>query len=449
MTSTHLDPVPNHAVVLASANSIPDPIASASLDDSESADSSFSDAYKEQDHGKQKNYVEDVNQSVEDDYAMTFESDGEENSDSQDISQANIEQETASLPAPLPAPVPASELTSTIISNDHSTIPGTLYSGQDTQPTHLNPPPSLPTIADGAATNLSDSLPAQSPPDTLMSQNPTYEDVASGGIDIQQLLDNITANAEKNEASSTVASPSSANTPKPSLPKGSSALPAHASLPPRPQLPQKPPKRSNYPHPDDAQKYFIGGQSFPQIPNSYRPPGVTTSLIAAGAPGTSTDPRTGLPPPPSASFRPPSLSTVSPISPVPNAQVSRLSTRDQPTKSIERVERSDEVDDADRPWLPAVQKIYDEFLAEERINVTEGLWDRFPVGSRLFIGSQILVRLSGEFSDTYKQAIFQRRKLLNATSSMFSTSMESLLKYQLNKHTDSFNFMTVLLVTGL
>ncbi|KAJ5735210.1 uncharacterized protein N7483_000335 [Penicillium malachiteum] len=38
--------------------------------------------------------------------------------------------------------------------------------------------------------------------------------------------------------------------------------------------------------------------------------------------------------------------------------------------------------DDDAPWGPEVQKKYDEFLHDERVYVTEGLWDRFPVGSR-------------------------------------------------------------------
>ncbi|CAG8024009.1 unnamed protein product [Penicillium nalgiovense] len=39
----------------------------------------------------------------------------------------------------------------------------------------------------------------------------------------------------------------------------------------------------------------------------------------------------------------------------------------------------------DSPWVPEVQKKYDQFLHDERINVTEGLWDLFPMQSRLFI----------------------------------------------------------------
>ena len=43
--------------------------------------------------------------------------------------------------------------------------------------------------------------------------------------------------------------------------------------------------------------------------------------------------------------------------------------------------------DADRPWSPQTQSNYDRFLEDERRYVTEGIWDRFPLGSRLFVGN--------------------------------------------------------------
>ncbi|KAK5092542.1 nuclear polyadenylated RNA-binding protein 3 [Exophiala xenobiotica] len=41
----------------------------------------------------------------------------------------------------------------------------------------------------------------------------------------------------------------------------------------------------------------------------------------------------------------------------------------------------------DRPWSPHTQAVYDGFLESERRYVTEGIWDRFPLGSRLFVGN--------------------------------------------------------------
>ncbi|CAG8242873.1 unnamed protein product [Penicillium nalgiovense] len=54
---------------------------------------------------------------------------------------------------------------------------------------------------------------------------------------------------------------------------------------------------------------------------------------------------------------------------------------------VEKQGRSTKPGDDDSPWGPEVQKKYDEFLHDERIYVTEGLWDRFPMGSRLFVGN--------------------------------------------------------------
>jgi RNA recognition motif. (a.k.a. RRM, RBD, or RNP domain) len=41
----------------------------------------------------------------------------------------------------------------------------------------------------------------------------------------------------------------------------------------------------------------------------------------------------------------------------------------------------------ERPWTPTTQRVYDQFLEDERRYVTEGIWDRFPNGSRLFVGN--------------------------------------------------------------
>lgn len=57
---------------------------------------------------------------------------------------------------------------------------------------------------------------------------------------------------------------------------------------------------------------------------------------------------------------------------------------------VEKQGRPVKVADDDAPWGPEVQKKYDEFLHDERIYVTEGLWDRFPMGSRLFVGQSFV-----------------------------------------------------------
>lgn len=396
MTSTHLDPNPSLSIVAAL---MPMPESTAPQEDpkSPSADSSFSDAYKEQPEGAEEKKDVNVDQDtdVSDDYAMAVDSDGEEHADSQDISQAKIESDTNSLPAT----VSDHTLPSSTLSHDPP-VADIVPTGQDTQPTLANPSPTHLNAGDAANNDHSDTIAAQTSIEETKPETQTYEDVANGGIDIQQLLDNITANAEKNESNSAATTPSTQSSKTP-LPKGSSGLPTHASLPPRPNIPQK------RPYPDDIQKYHAGAPGVPQASVSYRPPGIATALIAAGAPGTSTDPRGGLPPPPTASFRPAPMPTGSPVSPASYTQIHRLAGQDRQATSIES---QDEADDTDAKWGPDVQKIYDEFLADERMYVTEGLWDRFPLNSRLFIGKQIQRLFTGQKSDLFKQAISQARR---------------------------------------
>jgi hypothetical protein len=61
---------------------------------------------------------------------------------------------------------------------------------------------------------------------------------------------------------------------------------------------------------------------------------------------------------------------------------------------LDLLSRGKPLSEDDQPWGPEVQKKYDEFLHDERIYVTEGLWDRFPVGSRLFVGQYPMLYLT-------------------------------------------------------
>lgn len=429
MTSTHIDsdasqPPP----VAALADSTVDSISQASKEGSQSADSSFSDAYKAQpaEAAAAEEDKGDQGTEVSDDYAMTFDSDAEGGADSHDITQANIEQQTETLPAS----VPTNGLLPSL-SNDSSHTNDVPTNAQDAHPSTQDP--SHPTAGDAAAASLSSNPTAQIPAKTAPPQTHTYEDIANGGIDIQQLLDNITANAEKNESAST--SPTTpAQNPNFSLSKPGAGMTAHASLPPRPQIP--PPR----PYNDDMQLYHAGP---PQTANSYRPPpppGTTTSLVGAGAPGTSIDTRSVLPPPPAASFRPPTSATA-PINQGPYGQLNHAPGQGPPMLGASQ----DDIDEVEERWPPEVQRQYDQFLADERMYVTEGLWDRFPVGSRLFIGKQIMPCPNCScITDLDKQAIFRRRKLQNEIFSMFSIAMGSLLRFQSNRHMVLFSSMTLL-----
>lgn len=306
-----------------------------------------------------------------DDYANTFDSDsieeGEaaENTSSTAVANPDLDQHAHS---PLP-PASADENT---VSNHSEPSPTDTSSHPTRQEISSSSAQPIPSIQAPGISNA--SIPAK----------PSYEDIANGGIDIQQLLDNITANAENAEASK------SANASSPTINAGhsysnagNSSLPAHSSLPPRPQTHSKQPMHSSYVSHDDMRKFHAGPppSSF-QNHGAYRPTGMPAPLVAgAGAPGTSTDPRNGLPPPPPASFNSPiHLQAPAPAFSPRNNQL-RQSDQDSGEAST-----TDGRDETDTPWPPRIQKLYDAFLEDERRYVTDGLWDIFPRGSRLFIG---------------------------------------------------------------
>jgi nuclear polyadenylated RNA-binding protein 3 len=355
MTSTDNPSEPIQSIDAASADPEPEQAADSPASDS----STFSDAYREQPEDGQKVKEQSVDQAAEvsDDYAMTFDSDGEEVTDSQDVAQATIEQPVVSLPATIPVNDSNTSFSLEPTSND---VP---QNGQDANANQTNSSSFSAPV--NALPPQSISLAVQAP--IISEPNPAhpthqYEKIANGAVDIQQLLDTITANAERNEAAATAHSPSqNANS---SYPKPGVALPAHSSLPPRPLA-------QNYAQNEDMQKYHAG------------PPGVTSSSsyrAPGGAPPSINTGTSGLyPPPPSASFRQPAQSIASPNSP-------SFNQFGPPGQGQMNGDRQGDNDDIDARWGPEVQRKYDAFLEQERKYVTEGLWDRFPKDSRLFIG---------------------------------------------------------------
>ncbi|KZF21919.1 hypothetical protein L228DRAFT_162961 [Xylona heveae TC161] len=218
-----------------------------------------------------------------------------------------------------------------------------------------------------------------------------------GGVNYQTLLENLSPPLTVNAApgaetltAATTASPTTASTvPRPaSAAKSPTAVLAPpANLPPRPPPQEKPNTHPNYAPGDDIRSYHPHTQASPTAPfppqtsTSYRPSqGGLASLVAAGAPGTSSV-ANGLPPPPLATFQQSAL----PAQPQQQSPSSAQSYRSK-DKSERGLGRSSD-DDSEVPWGPEIQKKYDEFLHDERVYVTEGQWDRFPPNSRMFIGN--------------------------------------------------------------
>lgn len=216
-----------------------------------------------------------------------------------------------------------------------------------------------------------------------------------GGVDFQNLLDNLPSSSSAAPSAPAVSemAPSSMQNYASAIPQATNtadgasdeALQNPIGLPPRPPLQEDPATQPPYNPSDDVSTYH-------QLPQSSNPPTSYPSaqqqsnnnqsnlgapaLAAAGAPGTFSD-ASSLPPPPGLSLQKAESSSAEPqesSSPLKNGRTEKP------------VIRSSKNNDEDAPWGPEVQRKYDDFLHNERIYVTEGLWDRFPPGSRLFVG---------------------------------------------------------------
>ncbi|KAL8743672.1 MAG: hypothetical protein Q9190_004000 [Brigantiaea leucoxantha] len=228
----------------------------------------------------------------------------------------------------------------------------------------------------------------------LESEDDADDQAQESGVNYQTLLDNLSpstaaAPSAENITSITTAAPSAdSNTSRPSSAEAPiSALPLPPGLPPRPPPQEKPAIHPHYTAEEDIRSYH-----YPHIPNanshnantpqsngSYRP-----------SPGNSRPPppntsigSNGLPPPPVATFQQPSQQpSQAQSSPV----VSQSRQPDDSTKKNAKSPGSVEGAEGEAPWTPEVEKLYIDFLNEEAVYVAEGQWDRFPPGSRLFVG---------------------------------------------------------------
>lgn len=212
------------------------------------------------------------------------------------------------------------------------------------------------------------------------------------GVNYQSLLDTLSQSTATAPIADTLTAPTIASTDEgTSVPETSSEkpLPVGAGLPPRPPPQEKPAIHPNYSPNESIRSYH---QMPPQNASSapyqsqtagYRPNASASSGSNVPPPQANGRAANGLPPPPIATFQ------QSPASIVPIQSPSVQSLRDvggSATKSPSQRHDSQGIDDEEQPWGPDIQKKYDQFLHDERVYVTEGVWDRFPPGSRLFVG---------------------------------------------------------------
>lgn len=294
------------------------------------------------------------------------------NSDEQDAVQnflRGAEEENASFdPVPTTAPAPihndshpldlaiaAAYSGNAITSQDHDlaghpqelALPGHEMSA---------PQPASAPVADAPASNvdvLQTLAGSISDPDFSAKPNSSSN---QAGIDYQSLLDTISQSASTAPAADSVSAPTTA----------SAQDPATHNLPIVPGLPPKPPAQEHGPE-NAFPTYAQSINDSQAVQNLYQPPEVPhippfdaqqipVPNYLGQAPGLNfsqsspTISNTG-----SGSFRPP-----------------------EPVRSADLPERK---------MSPVTQAKYDQFLEDERRYVTEGIWDKFPLGSRLFVGN--------------------------------------------------------------
>lgn len=176
-------------------------------------------------------------------------------------------------------------------------------------------------------------------------------------IDIQKLVDEITAKAE---AEAEAEAETEQDPPEPSAPlqtQSSSSMDVDLpSLPPKPALTQEQSKQTYSP----ASYHHASLPSAPSFPPAAGLPTQPSPHANSGAPAVH------LPQQPNYNA-PPSLASY------PNAYPPGTAPSQAPGYNA-----------------PGLQQTYDEFLADERKHMSEAKWERFPDGSRIFIGKLFL-----------------------------------------------------------
>jgi hypothetical protein len=194
---------------------------------------------------------------------------------------------------------------------------------------------------------------AAQPASAQSAQGSHYEGNAATNVDVQALLDSLTPSAHNVQYAVPQMSPESAQ----AQPYASAASAAsHSAVP---SLPARPPAQDhpNYTPSDDIRSFHPHSQSSPTT--QPRAANGQTQHLNVPAQNYATMPQRG------------------PQSPTTSGSA-------QKRQSGQRSETPG--DDEDIRWPPEVNKRYEEFLDQERKFVTEGQWDQFPMGSRLFIG---------------------------------------------------------------
>ncbi|KAK8126874.1 Nucleotide-binding- alpha-beta plait [Apiospora kogelbergensis] len=312
----------------------------------------------EQEDNEQKAYQSGMADTDGDDYAKAFDSPAAEVADGpeDDISQGNAsttsvaDAKVPTITEPSSDAVPSTEIKSPAEHPAQPTEPSLqaylerlqAQGDQLAQPDRCREPPPKPVEADPKS--------AQNAPGATQPDDP---------IDIQALVDTITARATASDANQATspAKPDDSQTGAKSQHLQAQAPAQTSSLPPRPPVSQQPTSASL--HAEEAKRF----PHATNVPGTFPVPPSTGMSYSYG-----TD--VNYPPPPTMN------STANPAMPI-----TPYSNAPGVTNNI-------------HPSEPQQQQTYEIFLQEERKYVSEAKWDRFPEGSRLFIGNLSSERVS-------------------------------------------------------
>lgn len=285
------------------------------------------------------------------------------------------------------------------VSSDHE-LPPTPAKNTYTSfiPVQSQSPPS--NITQAIATSID---PAQDTPVTQGSgaavlqppqESDTRSQTSNSGVNgetvnYQALLDDVSPSTSTVPISEIVSSTVTAAPPGTSSP-GSiqppiTTLPVPAGLPPRPPPQEKPAIHPNYTPGEDIRSYHNPpAAQTPNASTSYNPQSGNIQQVPQGYIHSNGIAPNGLPPPPIATFQQPLQKTSQAQS---SPQEQQYRQRDNLGRNSGRAPVVPTEGDDEQPRRPDIEKLYEEFLRDEAIYVAEGTWDRFPQGSRLFVGA--------------------------------------------------------------
>lgn len=241
---------------------------------------------------------------------------------------------------------------------------------QSVTSTEIQSQSAMPVAGATTSTSASDG-------NSFAPNQPPVEDVEDEGVNYQALLDNLNPSvpvplsidedlASKTMQALTSQSPSDAQTPLTTLP-----VPAG--------LPARPPPQENSTNQPNHDVLEVAQTSHNAAAKNGAPSAHASSQLPATAlfPLQNGPAANGMDPPPLATFQQAASNPASTNNEAPSVQVNTAPSS---------TSRSYSDRDAENVRHPDVEAAYQEFLRDEARNTSSGQWERFPAGSRLFIG---------------------------------------------------------------